>query len=56
MKIGLRFSISRTCWKSFLSPLSCSSLIVTKTLIFASIMEDKLEDNKNYMECFLILF
>lgn len=34
--------------------LSCSFLTVTKTLIFASVMEDKLENNKNYMECFLI--
>lgn len=31
-----------------------SLLIVAKTSIFASVMEDKLENKKSYMECFLI--
>lgn len=56
MKFGLCFSISCTFSKPLLSSLSCSFLSVTKTVIFASIMEDKLKDNKSYMECFLIFF
>lgn len=38
------------------SLLTVLHLTVTETLMFASIMEDKLEDNKSYMECFLIFF